>query len=147
MLIRPFRLAVLHHLRTHIKQLDYYDRIQVEVEDQLHASCVLQKVHEGHQGIEWCRLRAHSSVRWPNFSKQIKDLVQNCLECAKLSRNRREALMVTPLPDYQWKVVSTDLFDLDQFLLVVDYYSRYPEVIRLQCTASAVIKSLKSNFS
>jgi len=49
--------------------------------------------------------------------------------------------MVVPLPKRPWERVAADLFKLDgiQYLLVVDYYSRYPEVIQLCTTTSAAI--------
>ena len=74
----------------------------------------LQKIHEGHQGIERCRTRARTSVWWPNVSKQIADMVQNCPECTRLSRQRKEPLLGTPLPEFPWKVVGTDLFELEK---------------------------------
>ena len=46
--------------------------------------------------------------------------------------------------------MATDLFQLDgsTYLLAVDYFSRYPEVIKLTSTTSkAVISSLKAIFS
>ena len=58
--------------------------------------------------------------------------------------------MTTPLPKYPWQVVSLDLFETnsEHYLIVVDYFSRYPEVIRLSTTtSSAVITSLKAVFS
>ena len=56
-------------------------------------------------------------------------------------------MMTTPTPDYPWQMVGTDLFDLNgtNYLLVTDYFSRYPEVIKL--TSSAIITALKSMFS
>ena len=36
---------------------------------------ILEKLHEGHQGIERCRLRAKISVWWP---KQISDFIERC---------------------------------------------------------------------
>ena len=110
----------------------------------------LQKIHEGHQGIEQCRTRARTSVWWPNVSKQIADMVQNCPECTRLSRQRKEPLLGTPLPEFPWKVVGTDLFELEKkhYLLIVDYFSRYPEVILMKSTTStAVIDALKAVFS
>ena len=47
-------------------------------------------------------------------------------------------------------MVGVDLFELekDQYLLIVDYFSRYPEVIKLSSTTSAaVIKVMKSIFA
>ena len=37
---------------------------------------ILDKVHEGHQGIAKCRERAKSSMWWPGLSREIQDLVQ-----------------------------------------------------------------------
>ena len=54
--------------------------------------------------------------------------------------------MTSELPKYPWQVVGTDLFKLKaNYLLVVDYFSRYPEVLQLTSTTSAsVISALKS---
>ncbi len=58
--------------------------------------------------------------------------------------------MTTLLPEYPWQIISTDLLELKgaNFLLVVDYFSRYPEVLQLTSTTSAmVIKALQSVFA
>ena len=43
----------------------------------------LQQLHEGHQGIQRCKLRATRSVWWPNISKQIDQMIHHCRTCAK----------------------------------------------------------------
>ena len=68
----------------------------------------------------------------------------------KTARQRKEPLITTPLPDWPWKTIGTDLFELEKkhYLLVVDYFSRFPEVILLKSTTSTVvITALKSIFS
>ena len=58
--------------------------------------------------------------------------------------------MISDLPKYPWQVVGTDLFKLNKrnYLLVVDYFSRYPEVIQVTSTTSpTIISALKSVFS
>ena len=122
---------------------------RIVVPKQLQAE-TLQKIHTGHQGIVRCRLRATSSVWWPGISKDIEAFVQKCPECVKLAPNPREPLLTTPLPNHPWERVAADLFQLNgsTYLLVVDYFSRYPEVIQLTSTTSkSVISSLKSIFS
>ena len=79
---------------------------------------------------------------------QITQLVQNCRVCAKESRQGKELLMTSELPKYPWQVVGTDLFELKKsnYLLVVDYFSKYPEVLQLTSTTSVrVIFALKSS--
>ena len=75
--------------------------------------------------------------------------MRNCPQCQKSYTPPREPLMVWPLPRRPWERVAADLFEMDhtQYLLVVDYYSRYPEVIQLRATTSAaIINALKSIF-
>ena len=77
-------------------------------------------------------------------------MVHNCVECAKYAPPRREPLIITKLPEYPWQVVGTDLFEINgvHYLLTVDYFSRYPEVIQLTTTtATVVIAALKSVFA
>ena len=77
-------------------------------------------------------------------------MVGNCKSCAKNVQHRREPLITTSLPKYPWEVVGTDLFELQgqQYLLVVDYFSRYPEVVKLKSTTtSSVIALLKACFA
>ena len=110
----------------------------------------LEKIHSGHLGIEKCKRRTATSVWWPGVMQRIAQLVQNCRICAKESRQGKEPLMMSELPKYPWQVVGTDLFEFNKsnYLLIVDYFSRYPEVIQLTSTTSAsVISGLKSVFS
>ena len=58
--------------------------------------------------------------------------------------------MSTSLPDYPWQMVAADLFELNgaKYLTVVDYFSCFPEVVRLSSTTSTVvIVTLKSMFA
>ena len=94
----------------------------------------LAKLHHGHQGIVRCRLRAQNSVWWPGISQRIKDVIEHCSVCVKHSTPHRKPLMPTVLPDYPWQSVAMDLFVLNgvNYVVIVDYFSRYPEVIKLR---------------
>ena len=110
----------------------------------------LDKIHAGHQGTERCCMRAKTAVWWPAMTKEIEEMVRKCEVCAKEATPRREPLLVTPLPDYPWEIVGTDLFEWkgEQYLIIIDYYSRYPEIAKLSSTtSSAVITVLKSVFA
>ncbi len=110
----------------------------------------LEKIHQGHQGIQRCHLRAQNSVWWPGISSQIKETVQLCPTCAEHSLTQYEPMIALPLPDRPWQRLSSDLFELKgtTHLLVVDYYSRYPEVVKLSSlTSGSIATALKSIFS
>ena len=110
----------------------------------------LQKIHQGHQGIQRCCLRIKTSVWWPGVSKDIEALVQSCTECQKSATLPREPLIQSPLPNYPWEKVAADLFELNKtiYLLVVDYFSRFVEIQKLTSTTSiSIITVLKSIFA
>ena len=59
-------------------------------------------------------------------------------------------MITSPLPEYPWQSIAADIFSLKgtEYLVVVDYFSRYPEVIQLRSTTShGVINSLKVIFA
>ena len=76
-------------------------------------------------------------------------MVQQCQQCAKEAHYRKEPMMKPDLSDYPWQTIGTDLFELKghQYLLTVDYFSRYPEIAKLTPMSSVVISKLKDVFS
>ena len=68
----------------------------------------------------------------------------------KESSPNKEPLIPTDLPDYLWLKIGTDIFVMNgaNYLVAVDYFSRYFETIKLKSTTlSSVIEALKSIFS
>ena len=111
---------------------------------------LLDKLHSGHQGITKCRQLARQSIWWPGLAKQLEQLVQSCQECLKAQQQRPQPLNSTPLPTLPWQKVASDLFEWKQFtyVLVVDYFSRYIEIARLnRPTTTEVVTHLKSIFA
>ena len=110
----------------------------------------LRKIHQGHQGIQKCRQRMSTAVWWPGVTQEIEKLVKSCPVCQKTTTPAREPLLQSPLPDYPWERVATDLFELNDtvYLLLVDYYSRYIEVQKLRSPTSArIITAMKGVFA
>ena len=111
----------------------------------------LQKLHQSHQGIEKTKRLARESIFWPGMNSQIEELVSNCSTCLHhANANQREPLHPHEIPSRPWQKVGTDLFDWNgkPHLIVVDYYSRYPEVSEFRNTkARTVINKTKSIFS
>ena len=108
----------------------------------------LEKLHDGHQGMVRCRLTAKSSVWWPGMQKQLTDFVHKCPVCARAAPPKKEPLIPTPLPEFPWQQVATDLFTLhgSDYLLVVDYFSRYPEIVQLRSTTSNSVINTSSLY-
>ena len=110
----------------------------------------LEKIYHGHQGIQKCRSRASTAVWWPLMSSLINTMVKSCVECSKHVRVNCEPIISTPLPEYPWQVVGSDLFYHKgiTYLLMVDYFSRYPEISKLPTTTSqGVIDTLRLLFA
>ena len=108
------------------------------------------QIHQGHQGIQKCRLRISYSVWWPGVSKAMESYIKNCPQCLKSYTSPKEPLLSSPLPSRPWQKVATDLFELNKshYLLIVDYFSRFPEVFKLNSTtSSSVVSILKSTFA
>ncbi|KAM7298633.1 uncharacterized protein ISCGN_019211 [Ixodes scapularis] len=111
---------------------------------------VLTRLHEGHQGINRSKARAREPVWWPGITAEITSMVTNFEQCASTRVNLSEPLVSTPLPGRPWDMLGVDLFHLNgqTFILVVDYYSRFPEVVTLRSTrAQVVIDVIKSIFA
>ena len=45
---------------------------------QMTGAKIFSKLHDGHQGIERCHMRAKSAVWWPGITNQLTQMVQNC---------------------------------------------------------------------
>ncbi|UYV67701.1 K02A2.6-like [Cordylochernes scorpioides] len=111
---------------------------------------ILEKLHQGHFGINKCRSRAKESVWWLGISQEIERMVSSCTKCLKERKPKHEPLMPSEFPIRPWQKVGMDIFYLNGrwYLIVCDYYSRYPEVSLLQnLTAQEVIGRLKSIFA
>ncbi|UYV63574.1 K02A2.6-like [Cordylochernes scorpioides] len=111
---------------------------------------LLQRIHEGHLGIVKCRERAKGSVWWPRITSEIEEMVRTCPMCFEERKNRHQPLLPSELPNCPWEKVGVDLFTLkgQNYLLIKDYYSRYPEIARLEdMTAASVIVHCKSIFA
>lgn len=112
---------------------------------------MIQRIHTGHMGIEKSKHRARDLLFWPGMGKQIEAEIEQCNICQERRRaNTKEPLSSHNIPERPWQVVGTDLFtwNAQDFIIIVDYYSRFFEMERLRsCTSSAVISKLKSAFA
>ena len=112
---------------------------------------MVKRIHEGHLGMDKCKALGRSTLYWPGMSRDIEHVVSRCTICnAHRRQQQHETLLPHPVPEYPWQKVGCDIFTLygKDYLLIVDYYSKFPEVCHLQNkTASHVIVKLKSVFA
>ncbi|UYV65209.1 K02A2.6-like [Cordylochernes scorpioides] len=111
---------------------------------------ILDKLHAGHFGITKTRLRARETVWWPGISEEIAETVRKCSVCIQEAVSKHEPLIPTNFPTRPWQKIGMDLFKFENkwYLVVIDYYSRFPEVVQLdRLTANVVVRSCKSIFA
>lgn len=109
-----------------------------------------RNIHEGHLGMEKCKRRAKVALYWPKMNSEIKDTVRTCGICLKY-RNKQlkepmwvdEQERLTP-----WSKVGIDLFTLHgkNYVLLMDYYSHYPEIALLKDTAASTVTTHVKSF-
>ena len=127
--------------------LMYRDRIIIP--DELREE-ILNRLHGGHQGIVKTRALAKDSVWWPGLSTQIKTKVEDCPTCVKERQPAHEPLDTTPVPDRPWKKLGSDIMEWEgeDYLLVVDYFSKYIELALLKnLTSETTVGHMKSIFA
>ncbi|UYV80371.1 K02A2.6-like [Cordylochernes scorpioides] len=110
---------------------------------------ILDKLHAG-LGITKTRLRARETVWWPGISEEIAETVRKCSVCIQEAVSKHEPLIPTNFPTRPWQKIGMDLFKFENkwYLVVIDYYSRFPEMIQLdRLTANVVVRSCKSIFA
>ena len=101
------------------------------------CKAIFKLLHEGHLGLNKCKLRAKETVYWHGPDDQLEDLLLNCDLCLKYSKAKCKLepslLLGQEVPLYPWTKLATDVFHFEgaSYLLIVDYTSRYPVVCKL----------------
>ena len=111
----------------------------------------VQRIHDGHQGIEKCKMRARTSVLWNGINNDL-DIVKRCAVFQEHQHtNPRETLLPHELPTRSWQILGTDLFHYNnsEYLIVVDYYSKFSFVRKMPtpCTRHTVVAATADIFS
>jgi len=102
---------------------------------------VISICHEGHLGIAKTKRLLRSKVWFPGIDKSVERRVASCIPCqASTNTSQREILKMLPTPNGPWLEASADFcrpFSTGEMvLLVLDAYSKYPEVEIVSSTAA-----------
>lgn len=112
---------------------------------------VLNELHVTHSGMTRTKALARSYVWWPNLDAQIEETVKNCDVCQTLRNNPAKApYHPWTYPCRPWERCHIDFaqYDGKTFLVLVDAYSKYPEVVKMNSiTSTSTICALNTIFS
>ncbi|XP_058456315.1 uncharacterized protein K02A2.6-like [Malaya genurostris] len=113
---------------------------------------VLKQLHRGHQGVERTKAIARSVVYWANIDDDIENLVRQCCICASTAKSpTHHQPQPWPRAAGPWKRIHLDYagpLDGFYYLVVVDSYSKWPEIFQTrQTTSSVTIRFLQETFA
>ncbi|XP_055522952.1 uncharacterized protein K02A2.6-like [Wyeomyia smithii] len=113
---------------------------------------VLQQLHKGHPGVERMRSIARQYVYWPNIDSDVTRAVSVCTDCASVAKtDRKTNLSSWPAPEKPWQRVHLDYAGPmagQYYLILVDAFSKWPEVIRTKdITTAATTHLLRGIFA
>ena len=110
--------------------------------------------HIGHKGVVKTKSLMREKVWFPNMGRMVETAIKECITCqaANPGGTSAEPLHMSPLPAAPWTEVSVDFAgpfpNGDYLLVVVDDYSRYPEVEIVGTTsAKSTIPRLDAIFA
>ena len=112
---------------------------------------ILANLHREHLGISKMKTLARSHIWWRGLDYDLEVLVKNCAACAAVKQAPPKApLLPWTWPSRPWQRVHIDFagpFVEKMFLIVVDAYSKWGEVIIMnQTTAAKTISTLRQLF-
>ena len=113
---------------------------------------VLEEIHSGHLGIVRMKAVARSFVWWPHIDSDIESIANTCASCQQV-KHMPPSAPVYPwcFPSGPWQRIHVDFagpFLGHMFLLAIDAYSKFPEIIRMdKTTSSATITVVRRLFA
>ncbi|XP_062523896.1 uncharacterized protein K02A2.6-like [Corticium candelabrum] len=113
---------------------------------------VLETLHEGHPGMVKMKGLARSFVWWPGIDGDIEREVRHCVGCQENARTPgRGPLHRWEYPAKPWQRLHVDFagpLDGQMYLLVIDAYSKWPEIFSMRSTvAEETVATLRTLFA
>ena len=146
-LAKPFWVH-RHNITEHDEFLFNGERLVIPYSRQAE---IIDKLHEGHQGICKTQQRAKTAVFWPGMNNQIEDRVASCTTCKAHERAQARApLSPSEIPSHLWQIIGSDLFQVEgeHYLLNIDYYSKWVNIVQLnELSSNAIIQEFRKQFA
>ena len=146
--LSPF-VQVKHDL-TVDQDLIYKGQCLVIPEELQHI--ILAEIHKEHWGIQRCKQYARRHFFWPKISHDIEKLISNCGPCLtyKPKSSNKPEWSSWPAARKPMERIHMDFgeYNGSPFLVVVDAFSRWPEIfVTKDMTAFTIKKCLRNFFS
>lgn len=125
--------------------------VRVIIPSNLRAK-VLEELHMGHLGVVKMKALARSFVWWPKIDQDIEQVAMKCSGCQQVQNEPARA----PLHPWEWPASTWQRIHVDfagpfmgtNFLVVVDAFSKWPEVFTMSSTTtSQTITVLRDLFA
>ena len=112
---------------------------------------MLGLIHESYFGIKKSKSRANELLYWPKMGADIECTVANSELCIKYQNNQHSGPRIShDILNERFLKVGMDIlsFKGKDYLVVVDYYSKYPELLPLpDKIASTIVEQCKIVFA
>jgi hypothetical protein len=113
---------------------------------------IISELHKSHFGTVRMKQLARSYFWWPGIDGEIEKVTHNCLTCLAVRNNpakgHQKSWPAAPSPWYRIHADYCGPFYNKMYLVVVDSYSKWPEVIEMNTiTASRTVEVLNCLFA
>ncbi|UYV63777.1 K02A2.6-like [Cordylochernes scorpioides] len=110
------------------------------------------ELHQGHLGVVKMKALARKFIWWPGIDREIEEITRVCRECNINNHTLKQESVhrweSAPTPWYRVHLDFAGPFMNRMFLIVIDSYSKWPEVIIMNSTtAGNTIRVLRDLFS
>ncbi|UYV73598.1 K02A2.6-like [Cordylochernes scorpioides] len=110
------------------------------------------ELHQGHLGVVKIKALARNFIWWPGIDREIEEITRVCRECNINNHTLKQESVhrweSAPTPWYRVHLDFAGPFMNKMFLIVIDSYSKWPEVIIMNSTtAGSTIRVLRDLFS
>ncbi|XP_055334988.1 uncharacterized protein K02A2.6-like [Paramacrobiotus metropolitanus] len=101
---------------------------------------LLKHLHATHAGVVRMKAEARSHFWWPGLDGDIERLAKKCPACTMAAKETAKVhLQQWPVAENPWQRVHMDFacpFHSEMFLVIVDSFSKWPEVVKMRRTMS-----------
>lgn len=112
---------------------------------------ILKRLHDAHPGQERMLSLARSYVYWPGIDEEIREYVRMCQDCQSTAKTPTSSILYSwPQATRPWQRIHIDyaMKEGNNFLVIVDAYSKWPEIIQTTSTTSEkTIEMLQDQFN